>query len=184
MVRSLEINVSAFILISASLLPLMADQKSMPASQVDAFEVVGIETRTSNAREMTIDGSIPKMWGRLMGEGLLSKIPNRVGSEVIALYTDYRSDKDGEYTYVLGAKVSSAGQLPPGLTARKVPAGNYSVFTAQGKLTPDAVVSLWRQVWALETSHRISRSYRTDYEVHHGSPQSDTTVEVYIGTKP
>lgn len=153
-------------------------------THVGAFEVVGIETRTSNAREMTADGSIPKMWGRVMGEGLLDEIPDRIGPEVIALYTDYQSDKDGEYTYVLGAKVSSAGQLPQSLVAHTVPAGEYSVFAAEGKLAPDAVVALWRQVWGLETSHQISRSYRTDYEVHHGSPQGEIKVEIYIGIKP
>lgn len=152
-------------------------------THANAFEVVGFQTRTSNAREMTADGSIPKMWGRLMGEGLLNKIPNRIGSAVIALYTDYQSDKDGEYTYVLGAKVSSAGQLPQGLIAHAVPAGEYSVVAAEGKLAPDAVVALWQQVWGLETSHQISRSYRTDYEVHHGSPQGETKVELYIGIK-
>ena len=70
--------------------------------QQEAFTVVGIAVRTNNAREMTPEGVIGKQWARFMQEGLLEKIPNRVGGNIIALITDYASDKDGDYTQVMG----------------------------------------------------------------------------------
>ena len=101
--------------------------------------------------------AIPKMWGRLLGEKLIDKIPNHTGSEVIAVYTDYESDKDGAYTYVLGLPVRSVERVPAGMVVRAVPAGRYAVLTADNNPPRDAVVHLWRQVWALETAKQISR---------------------------
>src|SRR5438105_2947626 len=63
------------------------------------FTVVGIAVRTSNAREAAADGVIGKQWERFMKEGILAKIPNKLDAAIVAVYTDYASDKDGEYTY-------------------------------------------------------------------------------------
>ena len=65
--------------------------------QAQGFTVVGITARTNNAKEMTSGGVIGKLWGRLMREGLLGKIPNRADDKVVAVYTDYASDKDGDF---------------------------------------------------------------------------------------
>jgi predicted transcriptional regulator YdeE len=49
------------------------------------FTVVGISTRTANAKEMSGKGVIGQQWGRFMKEGLLSKIPNKVDSKILAV---------------------------------------------------------------------------------------------------
>ncbi len=68
------------------------------------FIVVGISTRTTNAKEMSGKGVIAQQWDRFMKEGLLSKIPNKVDSKILAVYTDYESDANGAYSYILGAR--------------------------------------------------------------------------------
>jgi len=40
------------------------------------------------------------------------QIPNKTNANIIAAYTDYASDKDGDYTFVLGAKVNSGKEIP------------------------------------------------------------------------
>ena len=181
------LRVLAIALLSAPLLAaasfVMADQKTSPRVHREAFTVVGLEGRTTNANEMSSGGIIPKLWERLMKEGLLATIPDRAGDEIIALYTDYQSDKDGAYTYTLGARVSRAGTLPEGMKVRTVPAGDYASFSVHGKLANDAVVGLWRQVWQLESDHRIARAYQSDYEVHHLAEDGERAVELYIGVK-
>src|SRR6266567_4693965 len=99
--------------------------------QEAGFTVVGISARTSNAREMTANGVIGPMWGRLMPDSLLARIPNKADSNIVAMYTDYASDHNGEYTYVLGARVASDADVPAGMVARKIPAGKYAVFTSE-----------------------------------------------------
>src|SRR5262249_49357064 len=76
------------------------------------FTVIGIEARTSNAKEMTPDGVIGKQWARFVKENLAAQIPNKADAAVVALYTDYGGDKDGEYTFLLGARVTSESQVP------------------------------------------------------------------------
>lgn len=161
----------------------MADEQSFLKTHRDAFRVIGIEARTTNAQEMSGSGAIPKIWGRLLGEKLIEKIPNRRGSEVIALYTDYASDKDGAYTFVLGVPVSSEGNTPAGMVARAVRAGEYVMLATGEDPARDAVVHLWQKVWQLETARQISRAYRTDYEVHSFSDQGEKSAKLYVGTK-
>ena len=92
------------------------------------FTVVGISSRTSNGKEMSGKGVIPQQWDRFIKEGMLGQIPNKVDSNILAVYTDYESDANGEYTFLIGARVSSADDVPLGMVARKVPAGRYAVF--------------------------------------------------------
>jgi predicted transcriptional regulator YdeE len=154
--------------------------------KMDGFTVVGISVRTSNAKEMTPDGLIGKQWDRLFREGLLDKIPKRANASIIAAYTDYASDKDGEYTYVLGTKVTSADSVPAGMVAVKVPAGRYAVFTSEKGPAPKIVVEIWQRIWAMPRSQPGGdRAYKTDFEVYDEramDPQNGQ-VDVYIGTK-
>src|SRR5438552_16750593 len=73
--------------------------------EISGFTVIGIAARTDNARESTPNGVIPKQWQRLFSEGVPQKIPNKIGPELYAVYTDYSGDHNGEYTYVIGASV-------------------------------------------------------------------------------
>jgi predicted transcriptional regulator YdeE len=114
-----------------------------------AFTVVGIAARTSNAREMTAEGIIGKQWGRLMQEGLLAKIPNKADLNIVAVYTDYTSDHDGEYTYVLGARVNSAADVPAGMVAKKIPAGKFAVFTSEKGAAAKIVPETWMKINSL-----------------------------------
>lgn len=149
----------------------------------DAITVVGLAARTTNAREMTAEGAISKLWGRIMRAGMLASIPNRAGSEIIALYTEYESDQDGQYTFVVGARVHAIGEVPGGMVAKKAAAGEYAVFRTEANPAKDAVVALWQEIWSLENSHRLTRAYNTDYEVHHFTERGETAAEIYVGVK-
>jgi len=84
---------------------------------VDEFSVAGREARTSNAREMSGEGAIGKMWS--------SGVP--AGSPIVAVYSAYESDKDGEYNYLLGRKMGEDETVPSGMTQRVVEGGSYSL---------------------------------------------------------
>jgi len=150
------------------------------------FTVIGIEARTSNAREMTPDGVIGKQWARFMRENLAAQIPNKADTTIVALYTDYASDKDGEYTFILGARVTSASQLPAGMAANKVPPGRYAIFTSEKGPVAKVVMETWQKIWSIpKGSPGGDRAYQTDYEVYDeraASPQ-EAQVEIHIGIK-
>lgn len=156
------------------------------AVQQQAFTVVGITARTSNAKEKTPEGRIGKQWERLMREGLLAEIPNKADGNIVAVYTEYASDKDGEYTYVLGARVTNAESIPVGMVAKKVPAGRYAVFTSEKGPVQKTVVEMWQRVWSTPKSALGGdRTYKADFEVYDQRAQNpaDAVVDLYVGVR-
>ena len=139
------------------------------------INIVGIECRTSNSPE---DGpvDIPQLWGRFYSEDIISKIPNKIANEVIALYCDYESDYTQPYSLVIGCAVSSLDNIPEGMVAKTIPAGSYAVFNAIGEY-PTRLMETWGIIWQTE----LKRTYTGDYEFYGekftGSPKE---VEVYI----
>ena len=148
-----------------------------------AFTVIGITARTSNAQETGGTGVIGARWGRFFQEGLLAKIPNRSDSNIVAVYTDYESDARGDYTFLLGARVSLTDD-PPGMEARTIPAGQYCVFTSElgelSKVVPDTWAKVWR---ATEETLGGRRSFVADFEIYdeRASDPRNGQVDLYVG---
>src|SRR5579885_1731659 len=150
----------------------------------DGFTVIGIAARTSNANEMTAEGIIGKQWGRLFQEGILEKIPNRADSSIIAVYTDYASDHNGEYTYILGARVTSDANVPAGMVAKKIPGGKFAVFTSEKGPAPQVVPALWMKINSLPVGAvGADRVYKADYEIYdeRARDPQNLQVDVYLG---
>lgn len=162
-----------------------AQDLAMEKLHVDSFHVVGVSVRTSNAVEASGNGSIGALWARLRNEGLLNQIQHRADDHIIAVYSDYESDKDGAYTYTLGSKVTSTKDLPPGMAALKTESADYAIFTAHGGAA-QLVMGLWQRIWSLEkATPPLRRAYRTDYEIYLNPFADDASrkVDVYIGLK-
>jgi predicted transcriptional regulator YdeE len=135
---------------------------------MEAFTVMGREVRTSNARELSGQGSIGQLW---------SKMNPELGKPV-AVYSQYASNKDGEYSYMLGVEIGHDETLPLQFSRRDSEEGDYVCLKSEGPVTPELVVGLWRQIWALEEAGELSRAYRTDFEIYRGNG-----VELYVGVK-
>ncbi|HEX4485665.1 MAG TPA: GyrI-like domain-containing protein [Terriglobales bacterium] len=151
------------------------------------FHVVGIEARTNNASEMSGQGLIGPMWGRFMSEGIPGKIPNRVGDVIYALYTGYGSDRNGDYDFVIGARVSDSTSIPAGMVLKQVPAGTYAVVTSEKGPGFEVVPAAWQQVWKMEDQLQLGgvRAYATDFEVYDDRAQNPQAaqVDLYIGLR-
>jgi predicted transcriptional regulator YdeE len=143
---------------------------------VQEFRVSGRAARTTNAREMTPDGQISKLWGQMTPPA---------DSAIIALYTDYESDEHGEYTFVLGAKAGPAGSVPDGMAIKTVPAGRYAVFTSQRGPLQKVVFGAWQRIWSELPSSSNLRSYIADFEVYdqRAVDPADAVVDIYVGVK-
>jgi len=154
--------------------------------QEEGFTVIGISARTTNAKEMTADGVIGPMWGRLMQQGLLAKIPNKTDQNIVAVYTDYASDHNGEYTFVLGARVTSDADVPAGMVAKKIPAGKFAVFTSEKGAAPKVVPELWMKINSLpQTATGGDRLYGADFEIYdqRAADPQNLQMDVYVGIK-
>ena len=148
------------------------------------FTVIGISIRTSNAKEISGKGVIAQQWDRFMKEGLLSGIPNKVDSNILAVYTDYESDANGVYTHIIGARVSSAADVPPGMVAKQVPAGKYAVFISEKGFVGKVVPQTWSRIWATpRSSLGGNRAYRADFELYdqRAADPHNAEVDIYVG---
>ncbi|MGH9494544.1 MAG: serine hydrolase [Candidatus Sulfotelmatobacter sp.] len=150
------------------------------------FTVVGIAVRTSNAKEMSADGVIGKQWERLMQEGSTAKIQHKADQNIVAVYADYAGDHNGEYTFLLGARVTSDADIPEGMVAKKVPGGKFAVFTSEKGPAPQVVPALWTKINSLaKTAVGGERTYRADYEIYDQralDPQN-MVMDVYVGIR-
>ena len=156
--------------------------------QIQGFTVIGITGRTNNAREMTGQGIIGKFWGRLRQDDVLAKLPNRADENIVAVYADYASDHNGDYTYTLGAKVTreSGIKIPAGMVATKVVTGKYADFTSGRGPTNRVVPELWQEINRLpKDATGGDRTYQSDFEVYDQrarNPQ-DAVVELFVGIR-
>src|SRR5580692_11246094 len=165
--------------VGAAMEPKVVEQKE--------FSVIGIQVRTSNAKEMTGGDAIPRQWDRFFKEAIADKIPHKVDSTIYAVYTGYASDRNGEYDFIIGMKVSSVSDVPPGMVAKKVPRGKYAVLTSVKGQVAQVVPQAWQRVWGLEDNKQLggARAYKADFEVYDQRSQNpqDSQVDLYVGLK-
>ena len=151
------------------------------------FSVIGIQVRTSNAKEVTGGGAIPKQWERFFKEGIANKIPNKVDSTVYAVYTNYASDYNGEYDFIIAMKVSRVSDIPPGMVAKKVPKGRYAIVTSAKGPVAQVVPQAWQRVYSLDDNKQLggARAYKADFELYDQRSQNpqDSQVDLYLGLK-
>jgi predicted transcriptional regulator YdeE len=157
----------------------------------EPIHVAGFQVRTNNAREMSGNGKIGKLWGRFMQQNLAAQIPHRIGQTLIVVYSDYASDEKGDYSYLIGAPVSStpvssAEGLPSGLVYRRIRPGAYVVINTQKGDVTQIISAAWQQIWAM-TPEELGgrRAFAEDYEVydHRSADPKNAQVEIHVGLR-
>jgi predicted transcriptional regulator YdeE len=128
---------------------------------------------------------IPRQWQKFFREGILAKIPNKIGLNIYAVYSDYASDRDGEYSFVIGAMVKEGTVAPAGMVAKALPGGHFAVLTSDQGPLPKVVPGVWKKVWKLEDEKKIQRNYKADFEIYDQRSQDpqNAQVDLYVGMK-
>ena len=143
----------------------------------EALDVVGLVIRTNNE---DAGQTIGAAWHRFMEAGFAEQVANRADTHtIVAVYTDYESDENGPYTFMLGVPVTGDAAIPAGLERRQFPAQRFARVVRRGPV-PAVVQSTWTEVYASE----LQRSYVADierYDVREMGPQ--TRLELHIGVR-
>jgi predicted transcriptional regulator YdeE len=160
-------------------------ESAIEQANVPGFTIIGIAARTDNTKESTAKGIIPKQWQKFFSEGMPAKIPDTTGPNLYAAYSDYASDHNGEYTYVVGAAVKDGTAAPKGMVVKQVPAGQYAVFTTEIGPFAKVVPAAWQRIFKLEDEGKLKRAYKTDFEVYDQRAQNPQNgqIDIYIGLK-
>lgn len=135
---------------------------------------IGLELRTNNEE---CSSTMPAHKERFYKENTLAKIPNKINSNILAVYTDYEGDYTKPYSWILGCEVSSLDEIPEGLVGKVIPESKYAVFTTHGDF-PQGLIAVWQTVW----KSNLARAYTTDFELYRAdfNPQTNPEVKVYI----
>lgn len=160
----------------------------VPRESIDTpFYVAGWQVRTNNADEMTGQGKIGPLWQRTFQQNLVARIPNRAGDALIVVYSNYASDEKGDYDYLLGARVSSIENLPPGMTWKRVEPGAYAVILTEKGQMPGVLQAAWARIWKMSPGELGGkRAFATDYEVYdqRSADVQNARIEIHIGLAP
>ena len=139
--------------------------------QIDGMKVAGIKTITDNKEGISL---IPKLWGDFFNDNIIESIENKKPStKIFAIYTEYESDENGKYTFLLGAEVEDIKKPEPINDFVEIRAGKYAVFSVDSK---DKVINVWQYVW----QRTLERNYKTDFEVY---DMTEEKVKVFVGLK-
>lgn len=142
---------------------------------VNPFMVIGIAVRTTNENQQAAQ-DIPKLWQKFMSQGVLDKIPNKITSEILSIYTNYESDYTKPYDTILGCKVDSLDSIPEGMVGYTFEGGEYMQFIAKGNLNEGVVYNTWLDIWQQD----LKRSYTVDFEVYGEKSSNPKYAEVPI----
>jgi predicted transcriptional regulator YdeE len=153
----------------------------------DEFFIVGIEARTTAAKETSAQGVIPQQWQKFMQEGVLQKIPNKADQNIYAVVTDFADKRYGEYSVVIGARVTDKSQVPAGLVLKTIPAGKYAIFQTDKGPAGQVVPAAWQKIADSEDKGELgsTRTYKADYELFDGQAMDPQNLqaELHVGVK-
>ena len=146
--------------------------------QDTALRNMGLELRTSNDEAMQ---TIPAHWQRFTEENVLERIPGKLSDEVYAVYTHFENagvNNLGIYSLIIGAPVSSAQAVPPGMSHAVLPASPRAVFPVpQGQF--DQVGPAWLEVWQRDD---LTKTFIAECERYRADGQIDILLGLRHGT--
>lgn len=143
--------------------------------KIEPFKVIGIAVRTTNENNQAAQ-DIPVLWEKLMNEGIVNAIPNKIDTTIYSLYTDYEKDHTKPYTTILGCKVGNLDHIPEGMVGKSFEGGNYIKFTAKGNLADNLVINEWIKIWNMD----LGRIFTVDFETYGEKALNPSEAEVDI----
>lgn len=159
----------------------------LKTTRQDEVVVIGIQARTTADKEMSGQGIIGGMWQKFMQEGVLGKIPNKADQNVYAIYTDFSNKRFGEYSVVIGARVTDKSKVPAGMVAVTIPAGKYAVFQSEAGPAWQVIPAAWLKIADAEDKGSLgyTRTYVADFELYSGQSMDPQNMqaELYVGVK-
>lgn len=152
------------------------------------FKLVGLHVVTNNADEQNPNtAKIGPLIQRYLSENVSARIPHRENPGVLySVYTDYESDYQGNYTYLIGEEVFSFEDAPSDCRCVIVPTSQYQRFTTPAGKMPDIVIQAWQSIWSMSAEALGgTRRYLADFEVydHRAHDPLNAVADIYIGIK-
>ena len=152
----------------------------MNTVELEAIKLVGIDLKgkTTNLNGQSgIDCG--NLWQKFEKGDFASRISNKIGDEIYAVYYDYEGDHTKPFSYFIGCKVKTDVQKSQGMDSLIIPAGSYYKVNAKGTM-PDCIANSWKKIW----SSISDRAYQFDFEIYdeRSKDWSNAEVEIFVST--
>lgn len=139
--------------------------------------VAGIRIKTSNQNGKAVQ-DIGETWQNLFTKGIYERIPNKVNSKTIGLYTEYEGDYTKPYTFIAGAETSQDVENNE-IVSKIIPKGKYAKFVITGDVK-NAVGQAWQEIWNMD----LKRKYTCDFEEYQNNLKDmQQEIHIYIAIK-
>ncbi len=154
---------------------------------LDSIKLVGITIRTNNSDEMNPDTAKIAALANAYGQNnIADSIKGRITPGVTyAVYTNYDSDENGEYSYFIGEAVNSLDEQDlSNLKTLGITGSDYQKFTTNSGKMPDIIINAWQYLWSLaKTDFAAKRKYIADFEIYDSRAKdpSNAVIDIYIG---
>ena len=162
------------------LIPKRLEESTMEHTIIskESFHIIGVELKTT-----TQDGKnfveIPQFWEKVLEEGHIEKIPaKKFQDTVLGICMDF--EPSGSFSYIIGSEVTSIENTPEDMVCKMIPAGNYAVFTARGKM-PGSIQETFKyiyQEWLPNSGYQRANS--ADFELYDERCRNAENAEVDI----
>jgi|GEM_PF-32565 len=147
----------------------------MPSFQ-DAPELIiaGLQQHYTRATRATI----PQQWQRFVP--MMNSMPGRSGADSFGVC--WNTNEDCEFDYLTGVEVTSADQLPAGLSSVTLKAGRYAVFKHSGHVSSidQTIDTIWSK-WALDCGLKLAGTHCFERYTPEFNPETATGgIEIWI----
>jgi len=147
----------------------------MQKVKIESFKIIGIAVRTINENGQS-GQDIGQLWGKFMAERIAEKIPGKLDTNILSVYTNYEGDHTQPYDAILGCKVDTLDVIPEGMVGHSFEGGSYMKFVSKGDLTKGAVFGTWSEIW----EQKLDRVFTADFELYGDRAQNPTEAEVDV----
>lgn len=150
------------------------------------IKMTGVSVRTTNASEAGPNGRLPGLWEAYFNSNMASDTRIINPEFIYALYTDYESDANGEYTVVIGHEAGDTEtEKSNNYNSAVIPASKYLVFTTKKGPVYEVVAQAWGEIWGYFQASSETRAFTGDFELYdalHFDP-ANSEVQIYIAIK-
>ncbi len=148
--------------------------------RLDDLIVVGLQTLNTCHYNV-----IPVLWQRFLKRE--SEVQH-VAIENVGIGVSFdieKKGKDSEYFHLVGHPVSNTGEIPEGMTYRKIPAHDYAVFTHHGPLsTLGKTYDFIYGEWLPQSEYEYDDSNELEWYDERFDPESEESeFDIYVPIK-
>src|SRR6476620_9643433 len=101
----------------------------MEKIKLQGFNLIGIKLdkkTTNSGGQSNIDCG--GLWQKFEKENFASRISNKIGDEIYAVYFDYEGDHTKPFSYFIGCEVKPGSEFAPDMDTLMIPAQSYTKF--------------------------------------------------------